>query len=143
MGSEYSNSVILYDGVCGLCNRLVRFVFRHDSSGRFRFASLQSGVGAAVLRRHGVNPQDLDTMYLISDYQQPTERLASRSDAAILILRGLGGFWRALAVLFEFFPSGLRNWCYNLIARNRYRIFGKYESCMLPEDEHRPRFLDV
>src|SRR5690242_14584731 len=115
MGSEYSNPVILYDGVCRLCNRLVRFVFRHDSSGRFRFASLQSGVGAAVLRGHGVNPQDLDTMYLISDYQQPTERLASRSDAAILILRGLGGFWQALAVLFGFFPSGLRNWCYNLI----------------------------
>jgi predicted DCC family thiol-disulfide oxidoreductase YuxK len=141
--AESSNPVILYDGVCGLCNRLVQFVLRHDSGGRFRFASLQNGAASAVLRRHGIDPQALDTMYLVSDHQQPTERLAARSEALILILRGLGGFWRALAALFMLFPDRLRNWFYNLIARNRYRIFGRYATCMLPEEKYRSRFLDV
>ncbi|PYX09109.1 MAG: thiol-disulfide oxidoreductase DCC [Acidobacteria bacterium] len=143
MESEHSNPIIFYDGVCGLCNRLVRFVLKHDSRAKFRFASLQSQLAATVLRQHRVNPDDLDTMYLVSDYQQSTERLASRSDAVILILRGLGGFWRTLAALFGLAPHGLRDWSYNLIARNRYRIFGKYESCMLPEEKYRHRFLDI
>ena len=82
-------------------------------------------------------------MYLVSDYEQPTERVAARSDAAIEILRGLGGLWRALASLFAPLPHGVRNWAYNLVARNRYRIFGKYDSCPLPEEKHRHRFLDV
>jgi predicted DCC family thiol-disulfide oxidoreductase YuxK len=140
---EHSNSLILYDGMCGLCNRLVRFVLKHDSHGRFRFASLQTSVATAALRGHGVHPQTLDTMYFVSDYEQPTERVAARSDAAIEILRGLGGLWRALASLFARLPHGVRNWAYNLIARNRYRIFGKYDSCPLPEEKHRHRFLDV
>jgi predicted DCC family thiol-disulfide oxidoreductase YuxK len=143
MESEHSNPIILYDGVCGLCNRLVRFVLKHDSRAKFSFASLQSRFAATVLQRHGVNPDDLDTMYLVSDCQQSTERLASRSDAATLILRGLGGFWRTLAALFGLAPHGLRDWSYNLIARNRYRIFGKYETCMLPEEKYRHRFLDI
>jgi predicted DCC family thiol-disulfide oxidoreductase YuxK len=123
-----SNPLILYDGVCGLCNRLVQFVLKRDSRSQFRFASLQSKLAASILRRHGVNPQDLDTMYLVFDYQQPTERLAARSDAAISILRYLGGVWRMVAASLSILPRGLRNRSYNLIARNRYRIFGKYES---------------
>ena len=90
-----------------------------------------------------MNPQDLDTMYLVSDYQQPTERLAARSDAAILILRHLGGLWRIVAAFLSILPHSLRNRSYKLIARNRYRIFGKYESCMIPEEKHRHRFLDM
>ncbi len=135
--------LILYDGVCGLCNRLVQFVLKRDSPGLFRFASLQSKLAASILQRHGMNPQDLDTMYLVSDYQQPTERLAARSDAAISILRHLGGLWRIVAGLLSILPHGLRNRSYNLIARSRYRIFGKFESCMIPEEKHRHRFLDM
>jgi predicted DCC family thiol-disulfide oxidoreductase YuxK len=138
-----SSPVILYDGVCGLCNRLVQFVLKRDSRGQFRFASLQSKLAGSILQRHGVNPHDLDTMYLVSDYQQPTERLAARSDAAISILRQLGGLWGMVAALLSVLPRGLRNRSYNLIAGNRYRIFGKYESCMIPEEKHRHRFLDI
>ncbi len=135
--------LILYDGVCGLCNRLVQFVLKRDSPGLFRFASLQSKLAGSILQRHGVNQQDLDTMYLVSDYQQPTERLAARSDAAILILRHLGGLWRIVAAFLSILPHSLRNRSYKLIARNRYRIFGKYESCMIPEEKHRHRFLEI
>ena len=138
-----SSPVILYDGVCGLCNRLVQFVLKCDSRGQFRFASLQSKLAGSILQRHGVNPHDLDTMYLVSDYQQPTERLAARSDAAISILRQLGGLWGMVAALLSVLPRGLRNRSYTLITRSRHRIFGKYESCMIPEEKHRHRFLDI
>ena len=135
--------LILYDGVCGLCNRLVQFVLKRDSPGLFRFASLQSKLAGSILQRHGVNQQDLDTMYLVSDYQQPTERLAARSDASVAILQHLSGFWRLVAALLSILPRGMRNRSYNLIASNRYRIFGKFESCMIPEEKHRHRFLDM
>jgi predicted DCC family thiol-disulfide oxidoreductase YuxK len=138
-----SSPLILYDGVCGLCNRLVQFVLKRDPRAQFRFASLQSKLAAHILQRHGVNQQDLDTMYLVSDYQQPTERLAARSDAAISILRHIGGVWRMVAASLSILPHGLRNRSYNLIVRNRYRIFGKYEICMIPEETHRHRFLDI
>ena len=138
-----SNPLILYDGVCGLCNRLVQFVLKRDSRGQFRFASLQSKLAGSILQRHGVNQQDLDTMYLVSDYQESTERLAARSDASVAILRHLSGFWRIVAALLSILPRGMRNRSYNLIASNRYRIFGKFESCMIPEEKHRHRFLDM
>jgi len=138
-----SNPLILYDGVCGLCNRLVQFVLKRDSRGQFRFASLQSKLAGSILQRHGVNQQDLDTMYLVSDYQESTERLAARSDASVAILRHLSGFWRLVAALLSILPRGMRNRSYNLIASNRYRIFGKFESCMIPEEKHRHRFLDM
>ncbi len=106
---DSSNPLILYDGVCGLCNRLVQFVLKRDSPGLFRFASLQSKLAGSILQRHGVNQQDLDTMYLVSDYQQPTERLAARSDASVAILRHLSGFWRIVAALLSILPRGMRN----------------------------------
>lgn len=138
-----SNALILYDGVCGLCNRLVKFVLKRDSRDQFRFASLQSEFAGSILQRRGMNLQDLDTIYLVSDYQQPTERLTARSDAAIAILRHLGRLWRIVAAVLSILPHGLRNRSYNLIARNRYRIFGKYENCMIPEEKHRHRFLEI
>lgn len=143
MPLSLSNPVILYDGVCGLCNRLVQFVLKHDSQDRFRFASLQSDFAAKLLRRHGADPGELDTMYVVLDYAQAGEQLASRSAAAIVVLRELGGIWGILGGLLQLLPKALRNWGYNLVARHRYRIFGKYESCPLPEEKHRGRFLDV
>src|SRR5436190_17883311 len=122
-----SNPLILYDGVCGLCNRLVQFVLKRDSRGQFRFASLQSKLAASILQRHGMNPQDLDTMYLVSDYQQPTERLAARSDASVANLRHLSGFWRLVAALLSTLLYRLRIRSYNLIALSRYRIFVKFD----------------
>jgi predicted DCC family thiol-disulfide oxidoreductase YuxK len=143
MPASISNPVILYDGVCGLCNRLVQFVLNHDSQDRFRFASLQSDFAARVLRRHGTAPEELDTVYVVSDHALPGERLASRSDAAVVVLRELGGVWNVLGAALRWLPRWLRNWGYNLVARNRYRIFGKYGSCPIPSEKDRRKFLDL
>ena len=138
-----SNPIILYDGVCGLCNRLIQFVLKRDRNDRFRFAALQGDFAGRVLQRHGVNPQILDTMYLLLNYSQPEERLASRSDAGIQVLAELGGVWRVLASIGQFLPRWFRDKIYNLIARNRYQIFGKFQTCQIPDEEYRSRFLDL
>ena len=143
MTASTSNPVILYDGVCGLCNRLVQFVLKHDSRDRFRFAALQSDFAARVLRRHGAAPEDLDTVYVVSDHGLAGERLASRSDAVVVILQELGGGWNLLGVILRCFPGWLRNWGYNLVARNRYRIFGQYDSCPIPSEKDRRKFVDL
>jgi predicted DCC family thiol-disulfide oxidoreductase YuxK len=143
MSGSGPNPIIFYDGVCGLCNRLVQFVLRHDSRDRFRFASLQSDFAAHVLQRHGAAPEDLDTMYVVLDHEPPEERLASRSDAAIVVLRELGGGWSVLGLTLRALPGWLRNWGYSLVARNRYRTFGKYDSCPIPSEKDRRKFLDL
>jgi predicted DCC family thiol-disulfide oxidoreductase YuxK len=137
-----AHPVLLYDGVCGLCNRLVQFVLKHDAYDHFRFAWLQGDFAAKVLSRHGVSPQQLDTMYVVSSPGLPEERLVARSDAVVVMLGELGGRWTVLAWTLAVFPSALRDWGYNLVARNRYRIFGKYNSCPLPEPRHMRKFLD-
>ncbi len=142
MADDSSNPIIFYDGVCGLCNRLVQFVLKRDSHGRFRFAWLQGGFAAKVLARHGLDPSDLDTVYVVLGYEQRGERLAARSDAVIVIVRELGGVWNILAFIMQLFPRWFRDWGYNLVARYRYRVFGKYNSCPLPEARHSGRFLD-
>lgn len=136
---DSTNPVLLYDGVCGLCNRAVQFVLRHDRSARFRFASLQSAYATAILQRHGIDFDDLDTVYLVAAGQPPL----ARSDAAISILRELGGFWTIIAAALRILPKWLRDWGYNVVARHRYRIFGRYESCPLPEENYQDRFLDT
>ena len=138
-----SHPILLYDGVCGLCNRLVRFILRRDLEGIFRFASLQSGFAARILQRHGADATDLDTVYVVVNPDQPDETLLARSDAVIFILKQLGGFWRLAGFLAQLKPRFLRDWGYRVVARNRYRVFGRFESCMLPDAEHRDRFLDV
>jgi predicted DCC family thiol-disulfide oxidoreductase YuxK len=138
-----SNPIILYDGVCGLCNHLIQFVLKRDRTDRFRFAALQSEFASNVLQRHGVNPQVLDTMYLLSNYLQPDERLAARSDAAVQILTELGGIWRALASIVQLLPRWFRDKAYNLIARNRYQLFGKFQTCQIPDERYRSKFLDL
>jgi len=143
MPASLPNPVILYDGVCGLCNRLVQFVLKHDLPDRFRFASLQSDFAARVLQRHGAAPPDLETMYVVLDRTLPGERLASRSNAVVVVLQELGGGWCALSVVLRVLPGCLRNWGYNLVAQNRYRLFGKYDSCPVPNEKDRRKFLDL
>ena len=138
-----SNPIILYDGVCGLCNHFIQFVLRRDKTDRFRFAALQSEFARNVLREHGVNPQALDTMYLLLNYSQPDERLAARSDAAVQILAELGGMWRGLAAMMRLLPPWFRDKAYNLIARNRYQLFGKYQTCQIPDEKYRSKFLGL
>ena len=138
-----SNPIILYDGVCGLCNSLVQFLLKRDNDGRLRFASLQSDFATKVLQRHGFDPKDLDTMHLVENYDQPGERVLQRSTAILRAGRELGGVWSFLAALGRVVPRPLRDMFYGLVARNRYRVFGKYETCMLPDPNQRSRFLDV
>lgn len=138
-----ANPIILYDGVCGLCNRLVQFLLKHDKRGHLRFASLQSGFAEKVLGRHGIDPRDLDTVHVVMNYNQPGERVLQRSDAVLRAGRELGGFWGASASFARVVPRGLRDLVYRFVATNRYRVFGRYDACMLPDPNQRSRFLDV
>jgi predicted DCC family thiol-disulfide oxidoreductase YuxK len=135
--------ILLYDGICGLCNRFVQFILRRDRQAIFHFASLQSPVAARVLARHGVNPTDLDTVYVVLNHELPDESLLSRSGAALFVLNQLGGLWRLAAALLQLLPTFLRDPAYNLVARHRYRIFGRSEVCTLPCDVDHSRFLDL
>lgn len=137
-----SNPVLLYDGVCGLCNRLVQFILRRDRDGVFRFASLQSEFAARVLRRHGASPDALDTFYVVANYGGDDEYLLSRSDAAVYTLKKLGGMWNVLGLFMDVLPRRLRDGAYGIVARNRYRIFGRFDTCPLPSANVRARFLD-
>ena len=134
-------AIVLYDGVCGLCHRLIRFVLARDPAGRFRFAALQGALAGEILARHGRDAHDLDTLYLVLRHGQPDERLLAKSDAALWILRELGGAWRAAGAL-RMLPRWVRDRAYDLVARIRYRLFGRYDACLLPDPHNRARFLD-
>ena len=140
--ANLSNPIILYDGVCGLCHRFTQFVLKRDRKDQFRLASLQSGFADRVLQRQGANPQQLDTVYVVLNYEQPEEQLLSRSDAVLFVLGQLGGLWRATATVFAIVPRWLRNAAYDLVACKRYRLFGKYDTCLLPDPKYRGKFLD-
>jgi len=143
MHTKPTNFIILYDGICGLCNRFVRLILRVDKRGVFRFASLQSPFAAGILQRHGINPLQLDTVYLVRNYESANEQLLARDQAITAILRQLGGVWRICAGLSRLLPQRFRQRLYKLIARSRYRFFGKYESCPLPDEKTRSKFLDL
>jgi predicted DCC family thiol-disulfide oxidoreductase YuxK len=142
MATDPANPILLYDGVCGLCNRLVQFSLKRDVNCRLHFASLQSDFAASILQRHGLDPSDLDTVHFVEDCGGTEERLSSGSDAIISVLRQIGGPWAAAAGLLRIVPQWLREWGYKMIARNRYRIFGRNDTCFLPESKYRDRFLD-
>jgi len=133
--------ILFYDGVCGLCNRVNGFVLRRDRAGRFQFAALQSRFARETLSRHGRDPEDLDTLYLITDYGTPSERLRWKARAALHVLRELGGAW-AWARTLSFLPTAFLDAGYDIIARIRYRVFGKSERCLVPAPEHRTRFIE-
>ena len=138
-----ANPIILYDGVCGLCNRLIQFLLKHDKEGRLRFASLQSDFAAKVLGRHGIDATDLDTVHVVENYDQAGERVLQRSDAILRAGRELGGMWGASSSLAQVVPRRLRDLVYRFVATNRYRVFGKYDTCMLPDPDQRSKFLDT
>src|SRR5215470_3804642 len=96
--------IVLYDGVCGLCNRLVQFILKRDRRDRFRFAALQSSLAREILQRHGHNPDTLDTVCVVLDSGQSSERVLTRNDAVISVLSDLGGIWRVGATVFRMFP---------------------------------------
>jgi predicted DCC family thiol-disulfide oxidoreductase YuxK len=134
--------LVLYDGVCGLCNRLNAFLLPRDPSGIFAFASLQSATGQSLLKRFGKPTADLDTFYVVRNYRSESPDLLAKSRAALFVLSTLGGIWR-LSAPFRLLPASLLDIGYDLIARNRYRFFGRYETCLLPTSQYKQRFIDV
>ena len=130
--------VLFFDGVCNLCNGAVKFVIRHDRQGAVHFASLQSTAGAAAVRavrqRYGRVP---DSLIFLDEGQYFIE-----SDAALRVARYLDGGWGTLRLL-RIFPRVLRDFGYRIVARNRYRWFGKQDACMIPTPALKSRFLDV
>jgi predicted DCC family thiol-disulfide oxidoreductase YuxK len=130
--------VLLYDGVCGFCNKTVQLILDHDRRGELRFAALQSDYGQAVIERH-TELRGVDSVVFVEQVSGG-ERVHVRSDAALKVAAYLGGFWKLLLAA-RVLPRGLRDYFYDLFARNRYKLFGKYDSCMLPPPEVRSRFL--
>lgn len=128
-------SIILFDGVCNLCNSSINFVIDRDR-GRYRFASLQSDVAKKILKNSSVDPGQLDSIVLVEDGE-----VFKKSTAALKISTQLNGLWPVLGV-FRILPTRLRDFFYDLIARNRYRWFGKRDSCRIPTPELKDRFLD-
>ena len=131
-----TGDILFYDGVCGLCDRLVQFVLRHDRRRRFRFAALQSDVAAQTLARFGKRPDDLDTMYVLTD----DGRLLRKGRAILFVAGKLGRPWSWLRLLAPL-PTRVLDWLYDRVARNRYRLFGKRDACRLPTAEEKLRFL--
>lgn len=129
------DDVILYDGVCVFCSRWVRFVATRDVERRFRFTAIQSPYGTRLAQAFGIDPGDPDTNAVIHSGEA-----YFKSDAALTVLGALPG-WRWVTVL-RAVPKPLRDAVYNLVARNRYRIFGKYEACFVPDAELRARGIE-
>lgn len=132
--------LLLYDGVCGLCDHVVQTVLARDREQLFDFASLQSPVSTALLARHRREPDALDTVYVVADYQTATPRLLDKGEAALFVATRLGWPWKAARPL-GVLPRRLLNAGYDVVARYRYRLFGRYDQCVLPRPEHRARFI--
>ncbi|MGJ4927853.1 thiol-disulfide oxidoreductase DCC family protein [Bradyrhizobium sp. HKCCYLS2038] len=129
------DDVILYDGVCVFCSRWVQFVIARDTAGRFRFTPIQSPYGTRLARAFGIDPDEPDTNAVIHG-----GKAHLKSDAALTVLSNLSG-WGWTRALFAV-PKPLRDAVYSVVARNRYRIFGKFDSCFVPDAELRKRVLE-
>lgn len=134
--------LVLYDGQCGLCHGLIQFVLPRDPGGRFHFASLQGPAAATHLARFGGVPSRLSTVYVLTNYRGDAPGCQVKARAALSILGSLGWPWRAVSWL-AVFPTVWLDRGYDLVARNRHRILGRREACLMPRPEYRDRFLDL
>jgi predicted DCC family thiol-disulfide oxidoreductase YuxK len=132
--------LVLYDGVCGLCNRLVQFILRRDRADRFRFAPLQGALARDLLVRRGRNPDDLDTVYVVADHGGANERLLWKGRAIVFLLPQLGGVWRG-AHLLDAVPTVVVDFVYDRVAKGRYRWFGRLDACPVPSARDRAKFV--
>ncbi|MBT8206265.1 MAG: thiol-disulfide oxidoreductase DCC family protein [Eudoraea sp.] len=134
-GKEHS--IILFDGVCNLCNSAVQFIIKHDKKDRYRFSAIQSEQGKKLTSERNIDTKKIDSIILI----EPGKAYYIKAPAALQIGKSFGGGWRALSI-FEWVPPVISNWIYDLVARNRYRWFGRKEQCMIPTEELKAKFLE-
>ncbi len=130
-----ANKVIFFDGVCNLCSGFVQFIIKQDKKQQFSFAALQSKYAQEALKSYDLNTSELQSVVFITN-----NRVYTKSDAAIEIAKQLGGLWYLLSGL-KIFPLSFRNWVYDFIGKNRYKWFGKTDSCMVPSETLKSRFL--
>ena len=133
--SEQQHPVILFDGVCNLCSGAVAFIIKRDKSARYKFAALQSENGKNLISKFNLSPDKIDSILLLEN-----DKYFIKSTAVIKICRDLGALW-PLVYIFILIPKSLRDYIYDLIAKNRYRWFGKKEQCLIPGQELESRFL--
>lgn len=129
--------IILFDGVCNLCNASIQLVIKHDKNDAYRFAALQSETGKKMTAERHITTADVDSIVLI----EPGIAYYTKSTAALKVGKSFGGLWSLLAV-FEWIPEKIRNVVYDFIAKNRYKWYGKKETCMIPTTELKAKFLD-
>ncbi len=133
---ENNKKIILFDGVCNLCNGAVQFIIKRDKNDLFRFAALQSEEGKALTSARSIDTEKVDSIILI----EPGVAYYTKSTAALKIANELGGIWSVLSI-FQWLPESFRNIVYDFIARNRYNWYGKKEACMIPTPELQAKFL--
>ncbi|WP_405224337.1 thiol-disulfide oxidoreductase DCC family protein [Dokdonia sp. Asnod1-B02] len=131
-----NKKIILFDGVCNLCNGAITFIIQRDKNDVFRYAPLQSEVGKNLAKKHEIDLDKVDSIILVTD-----QSAVAKSTAALRIAKQLSGGWPLLTV-FLILPRFLRNAVYDFIARNRYKWFGKKDACMIPTPELKSKFLD-
>lgn len=136
MQDNLNDKIILFDGVCNLCNGVVQFIINNDAKGIFKFASLQSDFGQQILSKNNLPTSDFNSFVFFEN-----DKIFMKSTAALKVLKGLGGKWKMLYV-FIIVPKFIRDIAYDFIAKRRYSIWGKIESCMMPTPELKSRFLD-
>ncbi|RSK38640.1 thiol-disulfide oxidoreductase DCC family protein [Mangrovimonas spongiae] len=128
--------LILFDGVCNLCNSSVQYVIKHDKNNRFMFTALQSEVGQQIIKDFNINTSKIDSILLYS----PSKKIAYKSTAALKIALQLG-FPRNLMAVFLIIPAFIRNQIYDFVAKNRYKWYGKRDECMMPTSDLKDKFI--
>lgn len=130
-----NSNLILFDGVCNFCNFWVNFIIDHDDKRYFKFASLQSELAQRILLQKEIDARQIDSVILVMN-----DQVFFKSSAALLIAKKLNGFWKILYI-FSVVPSPLRDLIYDFVAKNRYKWFGKRETCRVPSKDEKERFL--
>lgn len=133
---EKNKKLILFDGVCNLCEASVQYVIKHDKNDIFRYSALQNEVGQQIIKKFDIDRTKMDSILLYS----PEKGISYKSTAALKIASKLG-FPRNMLVIFMIVPVFIRNWVYDYIARNRYKWYGKKKECMIPTPELKSKFL--
>jgi len=133
--SDKTYFIILFDGFCNLCNGTVQFIIKRDSNYKFKFASLQSQIGQSLLKKHNLPINEIDTFVLIKE-----NKYFIKSKAGLLVLKELNWFWK-ISYFFIIIPKPIRDFFYDIIAKKRYKVFGRKANCMLPTASISNRFI--